>query len=67
LLADHPLLVLKEFFSVQNHCSVFKQPIVLRFVFGQQTIRQNHRHDGVLNELSPGIAGKMGRQGDALL
>lgn len=30
---------------------------MLRFVFGQQTIRQNHRHDGVLNELSPGIAG----------
>jgi hypothetical protein len=48
---------LKEFFSVENHCPIFKQPIVLRFAFGQKTIRQNYRHDDVLNERSPGIAG----------
>lgn len=30
---------------------------MLRLGFGQKTIRQNRRHDGVLNELSPGIAG----------
>jgi hypothetical protein len=49
---------LKEFFSVENHCPIFKQPIVLRFAFGQKTIRQNYRHDDVLNERSPGIAVK---------
>jgi len=36
IMADHPYLILKEFFSVQNYYASFQQQIVLSIILGRQ-------------------------------